>query len=85
MDQYCPVDGILMNLRSNMNEILIQLISNLDAHIKPGINLLGGGFLVWISRTLYHRQRLLNMLKKLDYNATNSRHYRLLNIYPKIG
>jgi hypothetical protein len=34
MDHYCPVDGILMNLRSNINEILIQLKSNLDAMLN---------------------------------------------------
>jgi hypothetical protein len=62
MDHYCPVDGILMNLRSNINEILIQLKSNLDAHVKPGINLFGGGFSVWINLDLHPSQWLLNML-----------------------
>jgi hypothetical protein len=73
-----------MDLRSNINEILIQLKSNLDAHIKPGINQFGGGFLVWINLDLNPGQWLLNMLQKLDDSATNSRHYRLLNIHQKL-
>jgi hypothetical protein len=80
-----PVDGILMNLRSNINEILIQLKSNLDTHIKPGINLFGGGFSVWINLDLNPSPWLLNMLQKLDCSATNSRHYKLLNIHQEIG
>jgi hypothetical protein len=74
-----------MNVRSNINEILIQLKSNLDTHVKPDINLFKGGFSVWINLDLNPSQWPLNLLKKLDDSATNNRHYRQLNIHQKNG